>query len=304
MRAPPVLCLVGPTGSGKSEVGIEAARRTRGEVICCDAYTVYRGMPILSAAPTPPSDVPHHLLGILDTYDTYDAARFLVDADHAVARIREHGRRPWIVGGTALYLRCWLKGMGPSAARDEALREELKALADREGPGALHRRLAHEDPERAQELHPNDLRRVVRALEIIRATGRPASEQRLEWTGPDRLPARIAGLRRSTEDLDARIAARTAQMFEAGVVDEVRALLERPLSPEAAQALGLSEVRLLLQGGIDEAEARERIAQRTRRFARKQMTFFGSFDPIRWVDAAPDETPAVLAGRVLEALSR
>ncbi len=301
MREAMVHCLVGPTGSGKTDVGIEAARRTAGEVICCDAYTVFRGMPILTAAPTPPSDVPHHLLGILEGQATYDAARFLTDCDHHVAAIRERGHTPWIVGGTALYLRGWLKGFGPDVPRDEGYRNELRAAFEAQGPGWLHAELTRVDPERASELHPNDIRRLVRALEIVRATGRPASEFRLDWDGPDRMPASVACLRRSRDDLADRIAKRTELMFEAGLVDEARELLsaDPPLSPSARKVLGLTELELLLQGEIDEAEANARIRRRTRRFARKQMTFFKSFPGITWIDVAPDEDAGDVASRLL-----
>lgn len=304
MERPPVPCLVGPTGSGKTDVGIAAARGTDGQVICCDAYTVYGGMPILTAAPTPPSDVPHHLLGILDLYDTYDAQRFLVDCDHAIEQIEAAGDRPWIVGGTALYLRCWLKGFDSPVPRDQAYRAALQARVDAEGPGILHAELATLDAERAAALHPNDLRRIVRSLEIIRATGKPASDQRAGWAGPDRMPARVFGLRRSMEDLDDRITRRCDLMFEAGVVDEARALLaaKPPLSPEASKVMGLTELTALIAGELDQATCKERIVQRTRRFARKQMTFFRSFDGLHWIDVAPDDEADAVAARILEAL--
>jgi tRNA dimethylallyltransferase len=302
VKAPPTPCLVGCTGSGKTDVAIAAARLEPGEVICCDAYTVYRGMPILTAAPSPPSDVPHHLLGILQPYDTYDAARFLVDADHAIEQIRGRGKTPWIVGGTALYLRCWLKGFGTDVPTDEAYRARLKAQVVKEGPGVLHETLQRLDPERASELHPNDLRRVVRALEIIEHTGRPASAQRHDWGGPDRVPATLIGLRRSFEELDERIERRTAAMFEAGLVDEVRELLTQDLSPQARKTLGLDEVRRLLAGELTEAEAREKIMQRTKRYARKQMTFFRSFEDLAWVDVSADESAESVAERVVALL--
>ncbi len=304
MERVPVPCLIGPTGSGKTDVGIHAARQTEGEVICCDAYTVYRGIPILTAAPTPPSDVRHHLVGILELYDTYDAARFLVDADHAIGEIEGRGHRPWIVGGTALYLRCWLKGFGSPVPRDEAYRAALKARVEAEGRQILHEDLSAQDPARAEALHPHDLRRVVRALEIIKATGKPASAQRVEWAGPDRVQAKVFALRRSMDDLDERINQRTELMFDAGLLEEVRAL-EEPgvtLSPEVSQTLGLKDVRAVLSGELSEAEAKATIQQRTRRFARKQMTFFRGFDAITWIDVAPDDEPEAVAARILEAL--
>ncbi len=294
---------MGPTGVGKSAVGLALARRLGAEVICCDAYTVYRGMPILTAAPSPPSDVPHYLLGILGLDETYDAARFLTDCDYEVARIRERGRVPLIVGGTALYLRCWLKGFGAEVPRDEEFRAALRQLASSEGPLVLHARLREVDPERAGELHPNDLRRVVRALEIVRATGRTASEQRVQWSGPDRVPARVVGLRRTLEDLDTRIDERTQAMFDAGVLDEARELQGRELSPQAGSVLGLEELRRVLAGEWTAEQARDRVAQRTRRYARKQLTFFAGFDALTWVDATAQDSDQVLAEKVQAALA-
>ena len=299
---PAIPCLVGTTGCGKTEVGIELARRSDGEIICSDAYTVYRHMPILTAAPEAPADVPHHLLGILDPSATYNAGRFLEDCDAAVETIRAAGHAPLLVGGTALYLRCWLKGFGPTTPRDEAYRAALEARVLEEGPEALHKELEGLDPTRARALHPNDLHRVVRALEIIRLTGRPASDQRCEWSGPDRVRASVVGLRRDHEVVAARIEQRTDAMFEAGLVEEARALIERPLSPQANKVLGLAELRLLLAGEIDEAEARLRIMRRTKRFARKQMTFFRSFKDLYWVDVEENEDARTIATRVQDAL--
>jgi tRNA dimethylallyltransferase len=301
--AAPVPCLVAPTGSGKTEVAIDVARRTRGEVVACDAYGVYRGMEILTAAPLAPPDVPHHLVGCLDPADTWSAARFVEAADHLVDAIRARGRQPWIVGGTALYLRAWLKGFDAAVPRDAAFREDLRAVAARDGPETLHERLAALDPRRAAALHPHDLRRVIRALEIVRATGQPASQQRTRWDRPDRVAAVVLGLRRDLDDLDRRIEARVRAMFEAGVVEEARRLLEQPLSPEARRVLGLDELERLLAGAIEQDAAIEGIAARTRRLARKQRTFFASFPSLRWIDVGPDEATTTIADRVLAALA-
>ncbi len=295
-----VPCLLGPTASGKSEVAEVLARRTAGEIIACDAFTIYRGMAILTAAPKTGGDVPHHLIAELEPSEAWSAAAFVAACDARIDDIRRRGRVPWVVGGTALYLRAWLKGFGARVPRDESYRRELRAIARARGRAALHDELARVDPPRAAELHPNDLRRVVRALEIVRATGRPASAQREEWSGPDRRPAVLYGLRRETDDLDGRIGRRTDRMFQAGVVEEVRALLARPPSAEAGKVLGLSTIAAHLGGELDEAAAREEIARRTRRFARKQRTFFRSFPGVRWVDVPADESAERTAERVLD----
>ncbi|MGE0193944.1 MAG: tRNA (adenosine(37)-N6)-dimethylallyltransferase MiaA [Planctomycetota bacterium] len=297
-------CLVGPTGSGKSDAGVLLARAAGpgSEVISCDAFAVYRGMPILTAAPDAPPDVPHRLVGILGPDEVYDAARFVTDADHYVARAREADRAALIVGGTALYLRAWLKGFDMEAPRDDAYRAQLKEVVAREGPQRLHALLAEVDAERAHELHPNDLRRIVRALEIHHVTGTPASAQRVTWSGPDRVPARVVYLERSLDDLDRRIDARTEAMFEAGLVEEVRELLAHPISPQARQVLGLAEVEALLAGTIDEAAAKASIVRRTRRFARKQGTFFRGFQGLVPLPVAPDEDAASIAKRASKLL--
>jgi tRNA dimethylallyltransferase len=295
----PVLCLVGPTASGKSDVGLAVARRTRGEVIGCDAFAVYRGLALLSAAPTAPPDVPHHLVGVLEPHERCSAARFVADADRLVAEVRARGRTPLVVGGTALYLRSWLKGLGAPVPRDEALRRELVERARLEGPAALHAELLAKDPARAAQIHPRDERRLVRALEIIAATGAPASAARGQWDGPDRVAARVVGLRRTWEDLDARIERRTAALFEQGVLEEARAFLAAGPSPEARMALGLEDLAQVLAGRQDAATARAQIARLTRRFARRQTTFFRSFERVTWLDVAPDEPAESVAARAL-----
>lgn len=301
---PAVSCLLGPTACGKSEVGLLCARATGGEVIACDAFSVYRGLRLLSAAPSAPTDVPHHLVGILAAHERYSAARFLAEADAAVAAIRGRGRAPWIVGGTALYLRSWLKGLGAPVDRDEVLRARLSERVRTVGPQALHAELAALDPARAAQVHPHDERRLVRALEIIAQTGKPASAARSQWSGPDRVAARLVGLRRPLDDLDARIALRTRSLFEQGVEREVAEFLAAAPSPEALKALGLAEVAAVLEGRLSRAQAIERIAQATRRFARRQLTFFRSFAGVIWLEVPTGEPGPVTAERVLEALAR
>jgi tRNA dimethylallyltransferase len=284
-------------------VALLCARATRGEVVACDAFSVYRGLPLLSAAPVAPPDVAHHLVGLLDAGERFSAAAFVAAADRLVKDIRARGGTPWIVGGTALYLRSWLKGLGAPVARDEPLRERLKREALEQGPEALHARLLALDPARAAQVHAHDERRLIRALEIIAATGAPASAARGQWEAPDRVPALLVGLRRALDDLDRRIARRTEQLFQAGVLEEARVFLAQDPSPEARKALGLGVLAEVLAGHRSDTSAREEITRQTRRFVRRQLTFFRSFDNVTWLDIPPDEPTELTAQRVLALLA-
>ncbi len=293
-------CLIGATGVGKTAVGVEVARLLGAEVICCDALTVYRGLSILTAKPSPPPTAPHHLLDVCSPDQTYSAARFLDDADRLVAGIRGRGREALIVGGTALYLKAFAKGIGPRVGRDDALRARLEALAAREGPSALWALLEAQDPVRAHELHRNDTRRLVRALEIVAGSGRPASALRREWSAPDRRPLAIVGLRREPADLEERIRRRAEGMLAEGVAAEVERLAAAtpPASRELRQALGLKDVEAYLGGSLSREGCVERLALRTRQFAKRQATFFAHFGAATWLDVAPDEPAARTAARV------
>ncbi len=299
--ADPVLCLAGATATGKTDVGLALARRLGAEVVCCDALTVYRGVSILTAKPVPPPDVPHRLLDVVEPFESYSAGRFVEDADAAIADARARDRDAIVVGGTALYLRVFLKGLGPRASRDEALRARLEQVHRDEGPGALWRRLAAVDPVRARDLHENDVRRLVRALEIVEATGRLASSFREEWDGPDRRAAVVVALRRGDDDLARRIEVRTRAMVRAGVVEEVARLRADPrgVSKELAQSIGFADAIERLEGRIGDEELVERISRATRRFTKRQGTFFRGFPAIRWADAGPDDDPVAVAERVV-----
>jgi tRNA dimethylallyltransferase len=303
---PPVPCLVGATGVGKSEVAVALARRVGGEVVSCDAMTAYRGLPLLTARPSPPHDVPHHLLDVVEPEEAYSAARFVEDADRVVADVRRRGRVPVLAGGTALYLRAFAKGLGPRVGRDEGLRARLAAVARERGPRALHALLAERDPARAREVHENDERRIVRALEIVEATGRPASAFRAEFAGPDRRPVAVVVLRRDPEDLRARIDARVAALPARGVLGEVASFLARHpgASPEARATLGLADLAAHLEGRLSLAEALERVARATRRFARRQDAWFRRLPGATLLEAGRDATPEALAEAAEEALQR
>jgi len=306
VTAPVVRVLIGPTASGKSAVALAAAERLGAEIISADSMKVYRGLDIGTAKPSAAERrrVPHHLIDILDPSESYDAARFAADCDAAMRDIASRGRPVVIEGGTALYLKAWLDGLFEGPERDDEIRRRLRAEADEKGRAYLHRRLAGVDPEAAERIHPNDYRRIERALEVHEITGRPISElQREAAAGRPGPGARVAGLRVPRERLYTRIDERADAMMAAGLLEEAKALAarEEPLSKEAASALGYAELFAHLRGEHDLDEAVRLIKRNTRRFARKQMTWFRRFEGVAWVEPAEGEAAEAVAGRVIAA---
>ncbi|MEE8170739.1 MAG: tRNA (adenosine(37)-N6)-dimethylallyltransferase MiaA [Phycisphaerae bacterium] len=298
----PVWLLLGCTAAGKTDVALALAAQFELEIVSVDSMQVYRRMDIGTAKPSREqrARVPHHLVGVIEPHESFTAARFVELADAAVADIQMRGRTPLLVAGTPFYLMAFLYGMfkGPSA--DESYRSEVRARAAREGPSALYDQLVAIDPAAAARIHPNDLHRIERALEVHFQTGRRISELQREWEGPPRYAVRAVGLRRSRDDLAHRINARVRSMIEAGLVDEVRALLAEPggLSVQARQALGYAQIMDHLEGGASLADAVETIKIGTRRLAKSQRTWFRRFRQTEWLDVEPDEAAASISQRV------
>ncbi len=303
--------LTGPTACGKSALAIELARRIGGEIVALDSMTVYRGMDIGTAKPTPTerAQVPHHLLDILDPWESLTVAWWLNQAETLCAEIVSRGKRPIFVGGTPFYLKALLHGLFPGPPAAEELRRALEADARRDGNAALHARLASVDAKAAARLHPNDVRRVVRAIEVYTLTGKPISDWQQNWdtasfadspeTAPP--PAKIPGvvLHLPRECLYDRINRRVDAMIGAGWLDEVRALrtLPKPLSREARQALGYRELLDWLENGGNWSETVALIRTHTRQFAKRQLTWFRHLSSLVPVPAdAVDVDERVLAG--------
>ena len=297
--------IVGCTGCGKGAVGRELARRTGAEIVSLDSMKVYRRMDIGTAKPPPElrREIPHHLIDIVEPSEGFSVANYVERADRALADIQARAKPVLAVGGTPLYLKALTEGLfeGPSA--DPKVRGRLHAQAEAEGSVALHRRLQEVDPKAAGRIHPNDLRRLVRALEVFELTGRPISALQEQWDRErTRYDFKLIGLRRNVADQNHRTNLRVRRMVEAGLVDEVKSLLAepKPLSRSARQALGYAEIIRHLSGELSLADTIEMIKINTRQFAKAQRTWFKRFRQIKWLDPTPDADAGEIADALVE----
>lgn len=283
---PPLVAVVGPTATGKSALALALAERLGGEIVNADAMALYRGMDVGTAKPTPAETarVPHHLFDVLDVTEPASAAAYQRAARTVVESLRAEGVVPVLVGGSGLYVQAVVDEL-EFPGTDPRLRAELEAELARVGPAALHARLAEVDPAAAEAVLPSNGRRIVRALEVVRLTGRPFPA-RLPTGGRPRYDAVLLGVDRPVDELDARVARRVARMFAAGLVDETRGLAARGLREgrTASRALGYQQVLAALDGNGDLSAAAATTVVATRRFVRRQRSWFRRDPRIRWLD--------------------
>lgn len=284
-----LILLVGPTAVGKTETAIQLAERLNGEIVSADSRLFYRGMDIGTAKPShvEQARVPHHLIDIANPDETMSLAVFQQKARQAIAEIQERGRLPFLVGGTGQYIRAVTEGWTPPEVRpNEMLRDELEKMKENRGENWLHDKLKALDSAAAEKIDPRNFRRTIRALEVIMTTGRKFSEQRGQRESPYRLIA--VGLRRSREELYARIDARIESMFALGLVAEVRALMAKGYSSElpSMSGIGYRETVRVVNGELSEEQAKVEMRRATRIFVRRQANWFKESDPkIRWFEA-------------------
>lgn len=292
VRGPPLIVIAGPTASGKSALALRAARRLDAEIVSADSQQVYRHFDIGTAKPTPEelAQVPHHGVSVVEPLESFSAAHFQRLADEAIAQIHARGRRVLVVGGTGLYLRVLLHGVVEAPGAVPALRAELEAVAAAHGRAEVHRRLAEVDPESAARLSPNDLVRTVRALEIHAATGRTATEfHRAHAFAADRYDYRLLVLEPERDALYAAIDARMQAMFAAGLLEEVEALLARGYADAAPmRSVGYVQARAVVEGRMTRAEGLADAARETRRYAKRQLTWFRKERGARFVPPPGD----------------
>jgi tRNA dimethylallyltransferase len=292
--------LAGPTAVGKSEIALRLAEKIGGEIIAADSMQVYRGLDIGTAKPSPAerARVPHHLIDICDLNEAFDAAQFVRLAQTAVAEIQSRGRTPIFCGGTGLYFKAFLEGLGEAPPSDAKLRAELEAAPLE----TLLAELRERDPVTFEKIDRQNPRRIIRAIEVIRLTGKPFSEQRAEWKAESgkRKAEKYFCFTRPPEDLHKRIHARVNEMFRRGLVAETEQLLKRGLAENkfAMQAIGYRQVVEHLRGDRSLTETIELVKIRTRQFAKRQLTWFRRHGNCEWIELKPGETAEETAARI------
>jgi len=284
-----ILALVGPTGAGKTELALQIAQRLDAEIVNCDSRQVYRHLDIGTAKPSAAerTAVRHHLFDVVDPDEPFDCARYRNLARAALADIRARGKGVVLVGGTGLYLKVLRYGLMPAPPRDAALRARLQALEDAQ-PGALHARLRQADPAAADRLHAHDRARLIRALEVCELTGAPLSaQQAAHGFRAAELDCRVVGLMVPRRALYARLDARCRRMVDDGLPDEIRALWQRGYGPDLAplRSIGYREIGAHVQGHCDLETALAAMQRATRRFAKRQLTWFRADPTVEWIDA-------------------
>jgi tRNA dimethylallyltransferase len=303
-----MVLILGVTATGKGRLAFELAEGLGAEIISVDSMKVYRRMDIGTAKP--PKEVRerirYHLIDVVEPSESFSVGMFLDGALSAVEQAKVADRPVIAVGGTALYLKALLYGLFEGPGSDEQIRDELRARAEAEGLEELYRELEEVDASAAANIHANDAKRIIRALEVYKITGEPISKMQQQWDAEPKHGWRIIGLRREKADVSGRINRRVKEMIDKGLVDEVKSLLaeDRPLSKQARCAIGYAEIIDHLEGRISLEDAIEQIKKNTRRFAKGQRTWFKTFKDVNRVDVEAEEPAEGILGRAKALLER
>ncbi|MCA9048257.1 MAG: tRNA (adenosine(37)-N6)-dimethylallyltransferase MiaA [Planctomycetaceae bacterium] len=297
--------LAGPTAAGKTALSVTLAARLNAEIVSMDSMAIYRNMNIGTAKPSAAEqqNIPHHLIDIVDAHEEFSVAQYVAAAENAVAGILRRGRVPLFVGGTGLYLRSLLRGVFQGPEADWNLRRELQAQAESQGREWLHQQLQQLDPVTARRLHINDMRRIIRAIEVCRLTGKPMSDQHAEHAvPPDRRPRHVYWIEPPRDQLQQRIDQRVDAMMQAGLLQETRRLLEQQPPPgrTARQALGYRELIDHLENGTPLDQAVDRIKLGTRQFAKRQHTWFRNLEECTAIAVDCSTDPEAIVERILQ----
>jgi tRNA dimethylallyltransferase len=305
MQKPEILFLVGPTALGKTEVAVRLARKINAEIISCDSMQVYKGMDILTSKPEAPlrKKIKHHLISVVSPEKEYNVARYCRDACKKIKEILKRGRRPLFAGGTGLYMSILLDGIFKAKAENKIIRKKLYQEAELKGSVYLYKRLKKVDPEVALKIHPNDARRIVRALEVFQVTGKPISSLQKQRRGLGaEYGLRIFCLDMERQKLYSRIEKRIDRMFKQGLLAEVKRLLKLNLSKTACPAIGIRELAGYFAGSYDLDEAKWLIKKNTRNYAKRQLTWFRKDKRIEWIQVNGQQTPDSVANIIYKKL--
>jgi len=292
-----LVAILGPTSSGKSRLAFTAAQALNGEIVNCDSKQMYRLLEIGTAKPTlkQRGEIPHHLYDLLDPDQYFSAGRYMVEARKICQKIREGGKIPFVVGGTGLYLRALLEGVFEGPGRSQEIRERLNRIGDGKGLDYLYRLLERRDPAAAARIQPGDKVRILRGLEIYLLTGRPISQLQEQRDPLKHLFILKIGLRLPRPILYDRINGRVGEMFRSGLIEEVQQLLAKGYRPDCKgfQALGYRHAVAVLEGGLSQEEAIEKTRIETRRYAKRQMTWFRREKEVHWIEGPGEDGPVL-----------
>lgn len=298
--------LIGQTASGKKEIALHLAQHLNAEIISVDSMKIYRGMDIGTAKPgiSERRQTRFHLIDIIEPSENYNVAKFVQSCDEAISEVVSRKKEPLLVVGTPMYLKALLYGIFSDLGSDSNVRNELEKVINEKGLGHLHNKLKAIDPLKAAKIHPNDKKRIIRALEVYAISGQPISSLQIHFTKEKlRYDTVMVGLRWKSEDLYQRIDERVERMFSAGLVDEVKRLTGsgKGLSPQAQQAVGYKEVIQYLNNELILAQAKEQIKNNTHHLARRQMTWFRRLPEVHWIECSSKTSRADILNAVLEA---
>ena len=302
MKDPALIFIVGPTAVGKSEIGMCTAQRHIAEIVCCDAFQVYREISIANDKPSAQvrDQVPHHLVDILSVTENFNVARYRQLALAAIGDVHARGKTPLIIGGSGMYMSVLLDGIFEGTVTEEDLREELGGELSAKGPVFLHERLKALDPQAAAKIHPNDPQRIIRALEVVISTGQPLSQLQPKREGLwGKMPVTIFALNRPRQELYLRVEARVDDMFTRGLVEEIKQVSALPLSITARKIIGIPEVMGYLKGDHDLSRAKYLMKLHTRHYVKRQLTWFRRDKRITWIDIASNQSAADIADSIV-----
>ena len=300
------ILILGVTASGKGALAFQLAKKLDAEIISVDSMKVYRRMDVGTAKPPLEKRkiLPYHLIDVVEPSEAFSVDQFLELTDRAARDIQSRNKPVVAVGGTAMYIKALLHGLFDGPGSDENIRARLKAQGETEGFDQLHKRLLAVDPDAGQRIHPNDEKRIIRALEVYELTGKPISTFQTQWDDAPASDWFVIGLRREKEIENSRMNARVKRMMDQGLRDEVAGLLaeEKPLSKQAAAAIGYAEMIAHLNGEMELDETVERIKINTRRFAKSQRTWFKTFRNVNWINITEQDTVETVLNQTLELL--